>query len=420
MELTQIQGQNPGQKVNLNQLNQVTIWSANWNNIRNPNIPNQAAKIETNQAGNRRITPTQWSPVFINWSKINKSSPIKHGDTISVGNNHEMVLWAHPKWTNLWPASIWQHLWKLKFSWEDIAEITHKMFNFKGNKEILKPLYVLWWVASFLFILTIVAFFKISWAKDDIIEEKKALSAQITAIDDQLQTASSIIWASFYEDEFLDCEEWDYECEDAANQPQSASKTIKDRIKEAEDSLDNLKKEQDKAIKELKDSVSKVTWEWIAKTQTDLAEISAQLESIKKDDIEKMFPVKEREKFYERYKKSIFEITTKLDDAFWDEIEDIKKDIITLWDSTDKDLKALQEFKSDLKKDIDNIWKFSSWFEIEKTNTEQRFVTVNNATDTNQKDIGKLEKKNDSLDSEIKKLQEEINSLSVKLKDLTK
>lgn len=418
MELTQIQGQNPGKKVNLNQVNNFTIWSANWNAIQNPNIPNEAAKIESSQWG-RNITPTQWSPVFINWQQIRKTSPISHWDTISVWNNNQVVLWAHPAWTNLWPASTGQHLWKLNFSPDDISDITYKMFNFKENKEILRPLVVLLAIIVVLFILTAVSLFKISWIKDGILKEKKDVLSKISEINLQLETASSLVWLSFFEDSFSECEEDDEECETSQNQEKKSS--IKSRIEDAEKTLSNLKNEQKKAIKLLEDSVNKITWDWIILIEEKIDTLSGDFENLKKDDLEKFFPKKDKENFKERYKnKSVFEIVSKLDDVFGQTIVGLKKEIKSSSESTKKDVKNFSEFKNDLRQDISKISDFSSDFEAEKTNTKQKFTTLDNKNNDNQKEIQDLKKRNDKLDVEIKKLNEEINSLEIKIKNISK
>ena len=381
MELTQLQWQNVGKKFSPIWW-QINIWSSDWNQIQNNWLPSNAAQININnwKWEIKQMHPS--SPVFVNWNQINKSSPVNFWDTISVWTSNNVVLWAHPKWENLNSQDIWKHLWSLNFSWEQISELTNKIFNFKSNEAIHKKMFVLIWFLSFLLFWIIFWYIKLMWIWDEIQKEKNILNWKLIEINNQLEIASSILWKDLTEIQWWKNEDCDPGFEECDISNSESEKSLFVQISELNSNISKLKSEQKKAISEMKKIAENPSWK-ITETEKE-----------KQEELEKI--IKENQKNINLINENFSKIVKNLQN----------------------DVKDFSNYKDEIKIDVKNIKKFSEDFNSEKNILNEENQIRDNKLKSVQSDIDTLEKKDDKIDIELKKIQEEINSLELKIKNL--
>lgn len=389
MELTQLQWQQVWQKFTPVWW-QINIWSASWNQIQNAWLPSNAAQVNIQNWSweIKQMHPS--SPVFVNWKQIQNSSPVKYWDTLSVWASNNVVLWVHKWWENLNAQQIWEHLWNLNFSWEQIADLTNKIFNFAWNKAIHKQIFILIWVLSILLFWIIFSYFKLMWVWDQIQKEKKALDWKLTEINSQLSAASTILWKDLVSwdlgDNSPSCDpevEWCNPWWDNTNSKDNLSltdqiKNLKDSFNTLKSNISKLKTEQQKAITEMKKVAANPKKE------------------IKKVSEEK---IDETKKIIEENQKNIQLMNTNFSKI----VEELQAGI-----------KKSNDFQKDFKDNLKSLTEF----QIQKNVLKEENQIRDNKIKEAQSDIDKLWKKDDSIDVEIKKLQEEINSLELKIKNL--
>ncbi len=384
MELTQLQWQNIGKKFTPIWW-QINIWSATWNQIQNPWLPSNAAQINVQnwKAEIQQMHPG--SPVFVNWNQVQKTSPVKFWDTISVWAGNNVVLWAHSKWTNLTAKQIWEHLWNLNFSWDQIADLTNKIFDFNWNQAIHKQIFTLIWILTVLLIGIIFSYTQLMWIWDKIKKEKNILDKKLIEINSQLEAASWILWKELVLDEWWatdeDCDPDIDDCESTTN---TSAESLFDQINNLKSNISKLKTEQKKAITEMK-KVAANPKETISKEE-------------KKAQEEKMKIILENQKNI-----------SKINENFSKIIKDLKDDI-----------KGFTDFKTEMKSDLKDFKKISSDITLNYNVLKEENQIRDNKIKALQNDEKSLEKKDDKTDVEIKKIQEEINSLELKIKNLQK
>ena len=378
MELTQLQWQQVWQKFTPVWW-QINIWSASWNQIQNTWLPSSAAQVNVQgwKAEIQQMHPS--SPVFVNWEQVQKSSPVKYWDTISVWPSNNVVLWVHKWWENLNAQQVWEHLWNLNFSWDQIADLTNKIFNFNWNQAIHKQIFILIWVLSILLFWIIFSYFKLMWVWDQIQKEKNALNKQISWINSQLEAASSILWKDLISNDNTtsDCEPWVEWC-DTWNNNSKTDLSLFSQIQNLKDNFSKLKNEQKKAIEEMKKVVKNPK-----ETLT---------EADKKKQEESQKTIEENQKNIQLMNTNFSKIVKNLED----------------W------LKKSSAFQADFKDNLKSLKDF--W--VQKNVLKEENQIRDNKIKEAQSDIDKLWKKDDSIDVEIKKIQEEINSLEIKIKNL--
>ena len=396
MELTQIHGDNPWQKINLNNQNQVGIWSWQWNTITNNQLPWNAAQISQWNDWNQVINPIKQTPVFVNNKQISWTSPISHWDTIAVWSDKNVVMWVHKPGENLNPQQVSWSLANMNFSSWQIAEITNRLFDIKYNKPIQKPLLMLIWVLVFLLGLIWYSFIKLSNINDALLKRASNLESKITLAQSTLSDVEWILWISLVPEEDEECDP-DYEdCSWGGSNGSTIDSRISklnDEVESIDDKVKNISKESSKIEKEVLDALdSALKWEWsevIKKAIIEkIEETSLQEQTDKIDKLSKNFAL--------------------LDKALWDEVEKMLKDIEGILDYKD-DIAALKEVR-----------KFMTEYQNLNAVTEKKFKLIETDSVDNTKEIKSLKQKDDDLDSLIKKINEEINSLELQIKNLSK
>lgn len=382
MELTQLQWQNIGKKFTPIWW-QINIWSASWNQIQNAWLPSNAAQINI-QNWNAEIKPMQTSsPVFINWNQIKKTSPVKFWDTISVWAWNNVVLWVHPKWQDLSAKQIWEHLWNLNFSWDQIADLTNRIFDFHWNQVIHKKIILLVGILSVLLIWIIFSYYQLMNIWEEIQKEKNILNSKLIEINSQLETAWRILWK-----DLVSFEEWwmnddcDPDFEDCWSNNSWSEKSLFVQISELNSNISKLKSEQKKAIEEMK-KVAANPKETISKEE-------------KKKQEENLKIILENQKNISLINENFSKIIKNLQD----------------------DIKNFSDYKDEIKIDVKNMKEFSEDFNSERNILSEENKIRDNKIKEAQWDINDLEKKDDKIDIELKKIQEEINSLELKIKNL--
>ncbi|MCD5382784.1 hypothetical protein LR002_01535 [Candidatus Gracilibacteria bacterium] len=381
MELTQLQGQNIGQKFQAVG-GQINIGSSSGNQIQHPDLPSNAAQINV-QNGQGEIKPMHpSSPVFVNGNQVKKSSPVKFGDTISVGNKNNVVLGTHPKGQNLNAQQVGQHLGGLNFSGDQIADLTNRIFSFQNNQAIHSKIFILVGILSILLIGIIFSYTKLMGISDQIQKEKTILNKKIVEVNSQIEAAGAILGIDLTQGGGENNDDCDPEMDDCENVDNGEQKSFLSQIQELQSNIAKLKSEQQKAIAEIK----KVA-------QNPKEEISDEQKK-KQQENEKI--VLENQKNIELMSKNFSSI-----------IKKIKNDI-----------KYFSEFKSDIKDDVKDIKKFSGDFNTAQNVLKEENQIRDNRLKSLHQEIDRLQKKDDNTDVEVKKLKEEINSLEIKIKNL--
>jgi hypothetical protein len=384
MELTQLQWQNIGKKFTPISW-QVNIWSASWNQIQNVWLPSNAAQINVQNwnAEIQQMHPS--SPVFVNWNQIKKISPVNFWDTISVWTWNNVVLWAHPKWKNLDAKQIWTHLEWLNFSWDQIADLTNRIFDFHWNQAIHKKIIFLIWFLSILLIWIIFSYLQLMWIWEKIEKEKKILDWKLIEINDQLESASKILWKNLVLEE-----EWNQDCdpdfEDCdVNINSWSEKSLFVQIWELNSNISKLESSQKKAIAEMK--------------------------KVAENPKEEIIKVNEEKKWEEENNDENIQKNTDLINQLIVDFKEVIRDLKL-------EIKSNSELKNDVEDDLKDFKKVSEAFNSDKNVLNEENKIRDNKIKELQQDVEKLEKKDDNIDTELKKIQEEINSLELKIKNL--
>lgn len=396
MELTQIQWQNLWQKISFQWSNPVNIWSNLSNQIIHSWLPWQVAQITNTPEWQRILSPiSKTSPVMINWQPLSWPMPINRGDTISAGNNNDLVLWVHAPWEMLSAQQISKHLSSLNFSKEQIEDVTNKIFDIKSNKAIHKPIIVSWLILLVLWIWVFYAFLKVSDLNKKISSSVIELDKKIATADSTIKDFESILWISISWDQ----NECDPENEDCSNQI-APSQSIDQRIIELNTKISDIIKKLGDVSKQF-DSIkwdltktidNAIWWSWIQVLQTailtDLQKWSLADFQKKIDDISKNFVL--------------------LDDALWNQVEIMKSDI-----------KWLNDYKEDLKS-LKDIRKFMSSYDWDKAVMDKNIKLIQEDIKTINSWLNDLKKTDANLDSSIKNLTDKLSILENRVKELQK
>ncbi len=393
MELTQIQWQNPGQKTAISWNNPIQIGSNPSAQIVHPNLDQNTAQIANWNSWVKTISPgTGPSPVIVNWQKIWWPTPINHWDTISVWKNNDVVLWVNKPWEGLSPWVVWKHLWNLNFSNEQIQEITKKLFDPNINETIKLPIYSLVWVLVFLAAWVIYWFFVFSDLNSQLASKSKKLDDKLAQVNLTIDNIEQALW--------IELDQWDEECyEDEEDCKWSSAQSIDAKISEMWknfSSINNKINEADKKFSTLKIEVEKsitesLKWAWTNKLEDSIAKSLTD------------WPIKEVE-------IKVNEIgidVDKLDKILWEIVQEIKNDVDE-FSAYKEDLKALKEVR-----------KFITDFDAEKALNNKKFILIENDIKNLKNDIIALDKKIDSLDTTLKTTNEMINSVDLKIRNLS-
>lgn len=384
MQLTQLQGSQPGQKVVINQDWQtVLIWSSDQSQFKHNWLPLQAATINS-QWWIKTITPLDnQTPVIVNWEKIWKQSVIKHWDTISVWEWWKMIIASHKPW-NLDANQVWSHLGTLDLSPEDIANITYRLFNINENTILKRPILAVAGLLIFLVISSLILFVKTASLNKAINEKSSMLSSQISEANDSISSLQALLWST--------CDPNAEECpkEDNTSVTQKITLFKKDLAsiqKNLTDMAANNAKAKDDINAIISDSLNenkiKAIEDKIAKSLTDwpIGKVTASTK-----DLEKKFSL--------------------LDDVLWQKVTEMNQKIS--WFAQYQD-----DFKS-----LGQVRNFMTVYSWDKAVQDKDIKLIKSWIWDIQKDIDGLKKKDDSTDLSFKDLNAQLDTLALKLKNL--
>lgn len=351
MELTQLKWQDVWKKLKPLSLSPLKIW----------NLSGDSAEIKNDKTWESNLSPIGKSPVFLNWNKISNSTKINLWDTISVGEKHDLVLWAHKLWENISTNQVNKHISKLNLSEDEIDEIMKKLFSLKDNEKLKQFLIIFTSIIFILFIWIAILFLNIKSINSQISKKQTEAQNLFDKINGEVDVISQKLWLS-------DCE--DGEC-------QKEKDTISYELEEVSKQIKKLKWEQKKMVKSFKEKIAKMgSWSFVL-------DINKNTETVEK-----------------------------LDETFWQVVLGIKKDIKDLDEkikemksSIKKELSSFKEFKNSLKLEAKSLTKFSRSFEVELNKIEQRFWINERKVTEAEKNIKKLERSDDNFYVEIKKLK---------------
>ena len=387
MELTQLQWQNPGQITPV--VGQpINIGSNSDNQIVHQNLVNNAAQITQWLSWENLIKPmVRSSPVIVNWQKIWWPTQIQHWDTIWVWENNDILLWVNKPWAKLDPWAVKKHLWNMNFSSEQINEITKRLFDVKENKIIQTPLFVLWWIIIFLIIWVVYWFFEFSKLNTDLASKASDINKKITQANATIENIEWILWVSLD----LDCDPLDAWC--------GSSKSLDSKISDLATKITSFNKKVSsvegnitKLKAELKTIWSSIEWEWvnIIKKEVEKDLNDGPIKTIKSDLAEL---------------KGAFD---KLDKVLWNVVDWIKDDV-----------KELSKYSADLKS-LKEVSGFMKNYETNKALVDKKITLSEEEIRNIKNSISSLLKKSDSLDSDLKRTNEEISSLELKIRNIDK
>lgn len=393
MELTQIQWQNPWQKTPIGWNLPVQIGSNPASQIVHPNLDQNSAQIVNWVGWVRNINPTSnASPVIVNWQRIWWPTQIQHWDTISVWKNNDVILGVNKPWEWLSPWVVWRHLWNLNFTNEQIEEITKRLFNPNANQLLKVPIYGLAWILVFLIAWVIYWFFVFSDLNTQLTKKSKALDNKIAKVNLTIGSIEKALWIKLDQWEPVEC----YEDEDCSSPEDQSIGTKINEIWKNFSSLNAKISEADAKFAKLKTELTQIVDDSLKWEKSDLLK-----QSIEKSLTE--WPIKKAD---EKIEKIITDFTL-LDKVLWDIVKEIQDDVDN-FSTYSEDLKSLKEVR-----------KFITDFDAEKALSNKKFILIENDINNQKNESSSLGKKINDLDSTLKATNEKINSIDLKINNLS-